>query len=384
MKRNTRVLAASLLVAALLCLGSCGVAPAPAADDVLSQKIADPLRTPVTVLVKNAFSVDGFEKAAEEAFPELDLIQVGNFTRDMGTAEYAKRMEEGDLTDLVMTWPLEVGEDYWEDRLLDLSALPFSSRYNAARLDQVSQNGKLYYLPGPSQIRAIVYNKTLFQEKGWTVPTDFEGFLALCQTIEQSGIRSLQLGLGNGEVLDTAFMGYSLADCISSPADLQWLADFNRGVGSFAPHATPALETFQTLIDGGVLQPRDLTLTYADRENMLFSRQCAMVEDSVLIARMGMDHSGCTDEFGLMPFFNPGNGGGWARLYPVCYIGANKCLAQPENKEKYDLVLRLLDYISTPQGQQALMGDTGAMHSSLLGVPPTDVPEIADLTSALK
>ncbi|MEG0765055.1 MAG: ABC transporter substrate-binding protein, partial [Pseudoflavonifractor sp.] len=374
---------AAVLALLLLGLSACAVPQAAPPQDVLTQKITPPGRTPITVLVKNAFSVDGFETAVEEKFPEIDLIQVGNFSYEMGIAEYEARMKHDDLTDLVMTWPLSAGVEYCPDRLLDLSSLPCTARYNAARLDKVSKDGKLYYLPGPSQIRGIVYNKTLFREHGWTVPKDFEGFLDLCDQIEAAGIRSLQLGLGNAEVLDTAFVGYSLSTCMSAPADLQWLSDFDQGKASFLPHAAPALDTFQTLIDRKVLQPGDLNLTYADRENMLFSRQCAMVEDSVLVARMGMIRNGCTDEFGLMPFFNPGPDSDWARLYPVCYIGANKHLSEPANKGKYDLVLRLLDYISSPEGQQALMGDTGAMYSSLIGVLPPDVPEVADLVPTL-
>lgn len=382
MQEKTRYIAAGLLAAMLLGLSGCAPKPA-AADDVLTQKMAEQGRIPITVLVKNAFSVDGFETAVEEQFPNIDIIQVGNFTSNMGTAEYEARMRHDDLTDLVMTWPLDAGSDYAPDRLLDLSPLPCTARYDTARLDKVAKDGKLYYLPGPSQIRGIVYNKTLFRENGWAVPKDFEGFLALCDQIEKTGIRALQLGLGNAEVLDTAFAGFSLSECMSSPGDFQWLANYNNGIGTFKEQATPALDIFQTLIDRKVLRPGDLKLTYADRENLIFSRQCAMVEDSVMIARMGMQHSGCTDEFGLMPFFNPGKDGDWARLYPVCYIGANRHLEEPENKEKYELVLQLLDYISSPAGQQALMGDTGAMYSSLLGVPPPDVPEIVDLLPAL-
>ncbi|MEG1577247.1 MAG: extracellular solute-binding protein [Oscillospiraceae bacterium] len=383
MQEKMRYISAGLLAAMLVSLSGC--APkSTAVDDVLTQKVTEQGRTPITVLVKNAFSVDGFEVAVEKKFPNIDIIQVGNHTSNMGIAEYETRMKHDDLTDLVMTWPLDAGSDYAPDRLLDLSALPCTARYNAAHLDKVSEDGKLYYLPGPAQIRGIVYNKTLFRENGWAVPKDFEGFLSLCDKIDQTGIRALQLGLGNAEVLDTAFVGYSLSECMSSPADFQWLNDYNSGEGSFAAHAAPALDIFQTLIDRKVLQPGDLKLTYADRETMVFSRQCAMVEDSVLIARMGMEHSGCTDEFGLMPFFNPGKNGDWARLYPVCYIGANRHLEEPQNKAKYELVLQLLDYISTPEGQQALMGDTGAMYSSLLGVPPPDVPEIVDLLPALE
>ncbi|MEG0780174.1 MAG: extracellular solute-binding protein [Oscillospiraceae bacterium] len=372
-----------LAVMLSLLLSACAAPAAPSPDDILSQKVPEPGRSPVTVLVKNAFTIHSFEKAAEQAFPQLDIIQVGNHTADMGIAEYEARLEHDDLPDMVMTWPLHVGDDQWEDQLLELSGLPCTALYNAARLDKTAKDGKLYYLPGPSQIRGIVYNKTLFREKGWTVPRDFDGFLALCQQIESSGIRALQLGLGNAEVLDTAFVGYSLEDCFSAPDDAQWLNDYNNGKGHFADHFAPALDTFQTLIDHGVLRPKDLQMTYADRENMIFTRQCAMVEDSVLLARRGPSFNGCTDEFGLMPFFDPGTDSDWARLYPVCYIGLNKHLAEPANKAKYELVLRLLDYISTPAGQAALAGDTGAMYSSLTGVPPPDVPEIADISAAL-
>lgn len=359
------------------------VPPPTPQEDILTQKVISPGKIPLTVLVKNAFAINTFEAAAEEKFPQLDLIQVGNYTSDMGIDEYAARLEHGDLTDLVMTWPLDVGEAYWEDALMDLSALPFTSKYATSMLNNIARDGKLYYLPGPSQVRAILYNKTLFQEKGWEVPTDFEGFLALCKEIEADGIRSLQLGLGNAEVLDTAFVGYGYQQSFASPENNQLLVDYNNGKGSFADNFMPALETFQRLIDEGVLKKEDLNVYYQDRERMLFTRQCAMVEDSVLLTRMGSALTGSTDEIALMPFFNPGTDADWARLYPVCYIGVNKELSQAQNKEKLGLTMELLEYISTPEGQLALGGDTGAMFSSLNGTSPPDIPEIKDLLPAL-
>ena len=99
-------------------------------QDILSQKITEDGRTQITVLVKYAFTINEFERVVEEKFPEIDIVQVGNYTRDMGTAEYEARLKNDDLTDIVMTWPLEVGEEYWEDRLIDLSGLNFSNKYN--------------------------------------------------------------------------------------------------------------------------------------------------------------------------------------------------------------------------------------------------------------
>lgn len=354
-----------------------------ATNDVLSQKVSADGKIPVTVLVKHAFSINAFEKVAEEKFPEIDIIQVGNYTSDMGVNEYAARMEHDDLTDIVMTWPLEVGEAYWEDRLIELSAMPFTEKYVTSMLDNISRNGKLYYLPGPSQVRGIVYNKTLFKDKSWTVPTDFESFIKLCKKIEQSGIRSLQLGLSNAEVLDTAFFGFGYDSSLSKPQNAQRLLNYNNGHGSFGDNFAPAFDTFQTLIQAGILKPEDLTVEYSKREQMIFNRECAMIEDSVLMARMGEDYNGCTDEFALMPFFNPGVESDWSRLYPVCYIGVSKKLEQKENKQKLELVTKLLEYISTPEGQIALADDTGAMFSSLNEVQPPNIPEIQDLLPSL-
>lgn len=378
-----RMAAAVLCMVCVMGVAACGEKTVTSESDVLSQKKTEEGRTPITVLVKYAFQINGFEQAVEEKFPDIDIVQVGNYTRDMGIDEYARRLEHDDLTDMVMTWPLGVGEEYWEDRLLDLSGLECTSSYKLSMLNDIERDGKLYYLPGPAQVRGIVYNKTLFQEHNWQVPSNYEEFLELCKKIENSGIRAIQLGFQNEEVLDTAFIGYNYADFFSTPADNEWIDNYDSGVGSFGDHFGGALDIFEEMTKAGVWKPSDLEVDYSERETMLFSRLCAMAEDSVLMTRMGEQITGSDDEFALMPFFNPGDKSDWARLYMVCFVGVNKDIADTENKKKYDLVMKILDYISTAEGQEAMMSDTGAMFSPLNGIDAPDVPEIEDLRAAL-
>ena len=343
-------------------------------EDILTHKKTARTKIPITILVKYAFSINKFEEMVEEKFPDIDIIQIGNYTSDRGMVEYERRMSHDDLTDIVMTWPLDIGKDLWKDRLIDMSGMQFTANYHTYMLNRISDDGKLYYLPGPAQVRGIIYNKTLFREKNWQEPRNFEEFVALCQKIENSGMRSLQLGLANPEVLDTAFVGFSYGNGFNKPQDSHWLNQYNQGLGSISPQFSPALNTFQRLIDAGVLKKNDLQLSYADREKMMFTRQCAMIEDSMLIARLGKEIYGSTDDFAMMPFFNPDPSGSWARLYMVCYIGLNKHLAEPQNKEKYAAVKKLMEYISTPEGQYALAADTGAMYSSVNNVPLPSQP----------
>lgn len=376
-----RTLVALLLVVTLL-LSSC-TTKSTGSGSVLSQKPPTPTKTSISVLVKYAFPINSFEQAVENKFPNIDIVQVGNFTKNMGIEEYAARLEHDDLTDIVMTWPLDVGKEYWDDRLLDLSGMDFTGRYNVSMLNTIATDGKLYYLPGPAQIRGIVYNKTLFAENNWKVPDNYDGFIDLCKTIEKSGIRSLQLGFADSEVLDTAFIGYNYGDCFGKPQDMKWLQQFNKGTGRFDQQFGTALDQFQEMIDAGIWQKGDLDINYSTRESMLFTRQCAMVEDSCLLPQLAFEQAGTTDEYAMMPFFNKGENNDWARLYMVCYIGLNKHLAEPENKEKMALVMEIMDYISSVEGQNALTADTGAMYSSLIGAPSPENPEIEKLINAL-
>lgn len=371
-------------ISTLTSLCACAPKQSIVMDDILTQKKTESGKTQITVLVKHAFSIHAFEKAVEEKFPDIDIIQVGNYTTAMSPNEYVARLINDDLTDIVMTWPLSFGEEYWEERLLDLSALSFTTRYNVSMLDSISKDGKLYYLPGPAQVRGIVYNKTLFEENGWEVPTTYDEFLTLCQTIEATGIRSIQLGFKNSEVLDTAFVGYSYANSFSKPKDSLWIESYSQGNGKFLDQFQGALETFKQMVDLGIWKEEDLNFDYSDREKSFFNRQAAMIEDSTVMTYMG-PMAGNTDEFALMPFFNPGGeGNDWARLYMVCYIGMNKHLAEPQNKKKYEQVIKIMDYISTPEGQAALAADTGTMYSSLKGVEAPNLPETKEVLVALE
>lgn len=352
----------TILFLSMQFLVSCSSRPA-MQEDILTQKISADGKIPITISVKYAVYLDAFEKAAEARFPELDLIQVGNYTANY-SEEYEQQLANDDLTDIVLTWPLDNAARSCEDRLIDLSGMKFTSRYNVSALNAISQNGKLYYLPGPTQVRGILFNKTMFEENGWKVPYDFEEFVTLCQTIEASGIRSLQLSFWNPEVLRYAFIGFGFSESFSAPASVRALQEYNDSRGSLRSFALPAFESFEQLTEAGIFCPEDLEVRYPIREQMLFNRQCAMVSDGFSLIEAA-EKNGSSDEFAIMPFLCPGLDGGWGHLVPTQYIGLSQKLTKPENNKKYDLALQLMEYISTPEGQLALANNNTSLVSSL-------------------
>lgn len=337
-------------------------------EDVLSLKASEEGRTKITILVKYAFTIDNFEKIVEAKFDDIDLVQVGDFSANTVLANaYKARLEHDDLTDIVITWPLDANNQYLKDRLIDLSGMPFTSNYKTSMLDSIaSEGGELYYLPGPAQTRGIVYNKTMFAENGWEVPSNYDEFIALCKQIEATGMRAYQLSLNNQEVLDTAFMSANYGGYFAKPKDIAWLYEYNQGKGQFMDHFAGAMDTFQEMIDIGIYKEEDLQLTYADVQRNLYLRRTAMVEDSVQLLDMyDLYAKNSKDEFGIMPFFNKEPQSDWARIYMTCYIGLNQHLLEAENKDKYDKVIALMNFISSKEGQKALSSDSEGMYSSL-------------------
>lgn len=333
--------------------------------DILTQEQTEAGKIQLTISPKYAVDLNDFEEAVEMRFSNLDLIQVGNYTSNYSD-EYAQRLANDDLTDIIVTWPLDKAAQDCGDRLIDLSGLEFTSNYMISMLNDIAQDGKLYYLPGPTQIRGIVLNKTLFKENGWKIPTNFEEFVTVCREIEASGIRSLQLSFWNHEVLLYAFEGFAYSESFSSPRAIEAVQNYNQGEGSLQDFALPAFDVYERLIAEGIFKPEDLDIRYPMREKMFFQRECAMMNEAFAINPKKMEKANFTDELAFIPFFCPGKENSWGHIIPYQYIGLNGNLQKRGNEEKHELALQIMDFISTPEGQAALGNYSNTMFSSLI------------------
>lgn len=85
----------------------------------------------------------------------------------------------------------EYAEKYgWEDRFVGWA-------YDNCKID-----GKLMGLPGKAQGMFVYYNKTMFEENGWTVPETKDEFWALCEAIKEKGILPITFGTADYKQCD--------------------------------------------------------------------------------------------------------------------------------------------------------------------------------------
>lgn len=79
---------------------------------------------------------------------------------------------------------------------------------DSARDPWTAADGKIYAVPFAAVSQVIYYNKTIFADNGIEVPTTWEDFITVCQTLKDKGITPLANGIAsNWDVLECVLLG---------------------------------------------------------------------------------------------------------------------------------------------------------------------------------
>src|SRR5699024_4048544 len=87
----------------------------------------------------------------------------------------------------------------------------------------------VYAVPYMANAAGVLYNKDLFDQHGWTIPTTWDEFTALCESIQDAGIQPLYFGFKDTW---TCLAPWNAISVDLAPSDV--CAQVNRGETTFA------------------------------------------------------------------------------------------------------------------------------------------------------
>ena len=90
----------------------------------------------------------------------------------------------------------------------DLSGQSFLKSYKPSEVADETYKGKVYGVVSGTYQEGVFYNKQTFAKYHLSVPTTYNQFLALCQTLKSKGVQPLYTGLGNVGPVYLQFMYY--------------------------------------------------------------------------------------------------------------------------------------------------------------------------------
>lgn len=171
-----------------------------------------------------------------------------------------------------------------EKNAVDLSGESWAGNVDQLAAEELMVDGKLYGQPAQdvSAVWAIAYNKVLFDELGLSIPTDFDSFMNVCQTIQDNGVIPIYEAVSDGWHHTLWFPEC----CVAIETKYPGTADkLNNNEESFAGNETmiTILSQMQYMIDQGYWGDNYMSNEYANAAKYIASGEYAMI-----VANQGM------------------------------------------------------------------------------------------------
>lgn len=374
--RFRRFLASAVLLSITACSGQSGRQQATAEknpyypeNEIITIEDFNDDRMIIVIDTQYNVSTSNIGDVVEARFPEVNVLLRLQNTAD-ATYFTQKSLEHGLMGDIFFcAMGMSKDEKMLSDNFIDLSDAPFINNYYQNALDGVAVNGKIYMLPGFADSFGIIYDRTLFEERGWKLPNSRDEFIALCRTIqEEEGYQAFMPTLKFSRMAMLISHGFHYERVIAGLENQRWLQAYRRGEASFSGHMEPLFEGMKELYDAGVLSAENFTIDPGIRSAMLYKDHTSAMTMETQNAATYAQNAQSDHEYGMMPFWNGDNADSdyivSAAGFNIC---ANKNLEAPENAEKHQKVMEILEYFSTPEGQRALMNEDSASISNVKG-----------------
>ncbi len=124
-----------------------------------------------------------------------DIVIEMNTVPDAGTV-LTSRISSGDIPVIFSDYPtqMQFAQKVENGYVQDLSGQAFLDNVNPSSLEMTKQaDGGYYALPYSRNYIGVYYNQTIFEENSLEVPTTWDEFLAVCDTLQAAGITPMGL-----------------------------------------------------------------------------------------------------------------------------------------------------------------------------------------------
>ena len=316
-----------------------------------------------------------FEKLVEDTYPDIDLVIEQNTSATLDD-ESERRLQNDNGSDIITTTlPGGAVKNY----TYDLCAEKFVLNYSGSMIKLLLIDGQTRFLPLPGQYYGYVVNKTLVKELGYELPESNQQIFEILNAAQEKklgvGANNDCIGFYNiGEnYLANLILGNYVPDFLSTPDGIIWLEEIQQGKNKFSGNMEHSMDFILNCVDkgyfdsGAVLSSNSVTISnknavhVADR---LIDRSMVMAYGDVELYQL-VSKGGTDDEFTMLPFLSSEGRPGWLIGISSGYLAVNKALAAEGQEKKLEAALKVLDLLSTTEGQRVWMNDTKAVFSYL-------------------
>ena len=357
LRRLVSVLAA--LVMAVSLLAGCGTKTA---EQVQEQEDAQTIQ----VYLWSTSLYETYAPYVQSQLPDVNIeFIVGNNDLDF----YKFLQENGGLPDLITCCRFSLHDAApLKDSLMNLAMTNEAGAvYNTYLNSFKNEDGSVNWLPVCADAHGFVVNRSLFEQYGIPLPTDYESFAAACQAFEKVGIRGFTADYAYDYTCMETLQGLSAAE-LTTTAGRKWRTAYSdpantARVGLDDTVWPGAFERMARFIQDTHLTAEDLEHTYDDVMNLFRNGEVAMYFGSSAGVKMFQDEGIDTI---FLPFFSQ-NGEKWLMTTPYFQIALNRDLEQ--DTARREKAMKVLNVMLSEEAQNRIVADGQDVLSYSQNVP---------------
>ena len=206
-------------------------------------------KTRISILQYKPEAVKAFEKMQEEFNATHDDIYLTIESPNDAMTVLKTRLIKEDAPDIIgIGGDVNYSNFLDAEILMDISDLESISQVKQSYLDIannlefVPMDG-IYGVPYVANAAGVLYNREMFEENGWEIPTTWDAFIELCDTIQASGQQPLYFGFKD---VWTCLAPWNALAVDLAPADV--CQQVNKGQTRFADEYTEVAEKMLELL----------------------------------------------------------------------------------------------------------------------------------------
>lgn len=239
--------------------------------------------------------------------------------------------------------------------------------YNTYLNSFKNEDGSVNWLPVCADAHGFVVNRSLFEQYGIPLPTDYESFVSACQAFEKVGIRGFTADYTYDYICMETLQGLSAAE-LTTTDGRKWRTAYSdpastARVGLDDTVWPGAFERMAQFIQDAHLTADDLALNYGDVTGMFRNGEAAMYFGSSAGVKMFRDEGIDTI---FLPFFSQ-NGEKWIMTTPYFQIALNRDLEQ--DTARREKAMKVLNVMLSEEAQSRIVADGQDLLSYSQNVP---------------
>ena len=302
----------------------------------------------------------------QSQLPDVNIeFIVGNNDLDF----YKFLQENGGLPDIITCCRFSLHDAApLKDSLMNLALTNEAGAvYNTYLNSFKNEDGSVNWLPVCADAHGFVVNRSLFEQYGIPLPTDYESFVSACQAFEKVGIRGFTADYTYDYTCMETLQGLSAAE-LTTTDGRKWRTAYSdpastARVGLDDTVWPGAFERMAQFIQDTHLTADDLALNYDDVTGMFRNGEVAMYFGSSAGVKMFQDEGIDTI---FLPFFSQ-NGEKWIMTTPYFQMALNRDLEQ--DTARREKAMKVLNVMLSEEAQSRIVADGQDLLSYSQNVP---------------